>query len=108
MAEAQAIAHLGHWILDQKTQSLSCSDEFFRLFGHPPQSFKPTMSDFYRQVHPDDQERIRDLFGSLQERALSYDYRIVRTDGAVRFMRGTTPVPKSNTLPVEMNRSVLM
>ena len=89
MAEAQAIAHLGHWILDQKTQSLSCSDEFFRLFGHPPQSFKPTMSDFYRQVHPDDQERIRDLFGSLQERALSYDYRIVRTDGAVRFMRGT-------------------
>lgn len=89
MAEAQAIAHLGHWILDQQTRILSCSDEFFRLFGHPPQSFQPTMDDFYRQIHPDDRERIREMFGNLAERALTYDYRIIRTDGAVRYMRGT-------------------
>ncbi|MBC6903997.1 PAS domain S-box protein [Saccharophagus sp. K07] len=89
MAEAQAIAHLGHWILDQNTQTLSCSDEFFRLFGHPPQSFQPTVDDFYRQIHPEDQERIRQMFDNLAERALSYEYRIIRTDGAVRYMRGT-------------------
>lgn len=89
MAEAQAIAHLGHWILDRKTQLLNCSDEFFRLFGHPPQSYQPTLADFFRQIHPEDRERIRALFGALQSRALAHEYRIVRTDGAVRFMRGT-------------------
>jgi len=89
MAEAQAIAHLGHWILDRKTQLLSCSDEFFRLFGHPPQSFRPTLADFFRQIHPDDRERISALVGALQGNALAHEYRIVRTDGAVRYMRGT-------------------
>lgn len=89
MAEAQAIAHLGHWILDQQTHALSCSDEFFRLFGHPPQSFQPTLQDFYRQVHPDDRERIRQIFGNLSEKALTHDYRIIRTDGELRYMRGT-------------------
>lgn len=89
MAEAQAIAHLGHWILDQQTQTLSCSDEFFRLFGHPPQSFQPTLQDFYRQVHPDDRDRIRQIFSNLREKALTHDYRIIRTDGELRYMRGT-------------------
>lgn len=89
MAEAQAIAHLGHWILDRKTQLLSCSDEFFRLFGHPPQSFQPTLADFFRQLHPEDRERVGALLSTLQERALAHEYRIVRTDGAVRYMRGT-------------------
>lgn len=89
MAEAQAIAHLGHWILDQQNQTLSCSDEFFRLFGHPPQSFQPTLPDFYRQVHPDDRDRIRQIFSNLKEKALTHDYRIIRTDGELRYMRGT-------------------
>lgn len=89
MAEAQAIAHLGHWILDQQTQALNCSDEFFRLFGHPPQSFQPTLQDFYRQVHPDDRDRIHQIFSNLREKALTHDYRIIRTDGELRYMRGT-------------------
>jgi PAS domain S-box-containing protein len=89
MAEAQAIAHLGHWILDQKTQILSCSDEFFRLFGHPPQSFQPTLQDFFQQVHPDDRERIHQIFSKLTQRALTHEYRIIRRDGELRYMRGT-------------------
>lgn len=89
MAEAQAIAHLGHWILDQQTQTLSCSDEFFRLFGHPPQSFQPTLQDFYHQVHPDDRDRIQQIFSNLKEKALTHEYRIIRTDGELRYMRGT-------------------
>jgi PAS domain S-box len=89
MAEAQAIAHLGHWILDQNTQTLSCSDEFFRLFGHPPQSFQPTLQDFFQQVHPDDRERIHQIFNKLTQRALTHEYRIIRRDGELRYMRGT-------------------
>lgn len=89
MAEAQAIAHLGHWILDQQSQTLNCSDEFFRLFGHPPQSFQLTLQDFYRQVHPDDRERIQLIFSNLKEKAQSHEYRIIRTDGELRYLRGT-------------------
>jgi PAS domain S-box-containing protein len=89
MAEAQAIAHLGHWIFDHQKQTFSCSDEFFRLFGHPPQSFAPSLRDFYRQIHPEDQQRIRILFNNLRERTLTHEYRIIRADGSLRYMRGT-------------------
>jgi|GEM_PF-1753468 PAS domain S-box-containing protein len=89
MAEAQAIAHLGHWILDRSTQLLNCSDEFFRLLGHPPQSFRPTLKNFLQQIHPEDQAHFRDLLAALQDRALAQEFRIVRTDGAVRYLRGT-------------------
>lgn len=89
MAEAQAIAHMGHWIMDNQTQMLSCSDEFYRLHGHPPQSFPPDIHAFVRQIHPGDRERIKDVLNHLDEKPHSEDYRIIRPDGQIRYMRGT-------------------
>lgn len=89
MAEAQAIAHMGHWIMDNQTRTLTCSDEFYRLHGHRPQSFPPDIRTFVRQIHPNDRERIKTLLNNLGERGHSEDYRIIRPDGEVRYIRGT-------------------
>lgn len=89
MAEAQAIARMGHWIMDSQTRTLTCSDEFYRLHGHQPQSFTPDIRIFVNQIHPADRERIKNVLNNLGERAHSEDYRIIHPDGEVRYMRGT-------------------
>lgn len=89
MAEAQGIAHMGHWIMDNQTRTFSASDEFYRLHGHAPQAFPAEIRPFVQQIHPDDRERIKEILNNLDQQPRSEDYRIIRPDGQVRYMRGT-------------------
>src|SRR5271166_1654204 len=43
LAEAQAIAHVGNWEIDQRTGRVSWSDEVFRIFGVDPRTFIPSL-----------------------------------------------------------------
>ena len=50
--EAQAIAHIGSWAWDAATDSISCSDEWYRIFGVEPQSRRIDLGTFLRLIHP--------------------------------------------------------
>lgn len=89
MAEAQAIAHMGHWVLDYSNKQLVASDEFFRLHGYEPQGFVPHVRDFTSLIHPDDKPRIREKLKTSQTKAFTEEYRLIKTDGEVRHMRAT-------------------
>lgn len=89
MAEAQAIAHMGHWMMNYRDKSFSCSDEFYRIYGHQPGSFPADVRKFYKQIHPDDRKRIFDLLSEVRRRPISDYYRIIRPDGQIRYLRGT-------------------
>lgn len=89
MAEAQAISHMGHWVKNYRDNSFCCSDELYRIYGHPPHAFPPNERTFNKQIHPDDKERIYKLLKEVRHRPISDDYRIVRPDGEVRYLRGT-------------------
>ncbi len=89
LAQAQAIAHMGHWLLDCKTQKLLCSDEFYRLLGHPPQQRQFDQQAFIQHVHPDDHALVEHLLISAREKSFTNEFRIIRLDEEHRFMRGT-------------------
>ncbi len=89
LAQAQAIAHMGHWLLDCKTQKLLCSDEFYRLLGHPPQQRQFDQQAFVQHVHPDDHALVEHLLISAREKSFTNEFRIIRLDEEHRFMRGT-------------------
>lgn len=89
MAEAQALAHMGHWVLDYQTKTFTCSDEFYRIYGHQPGDLPAKLKHFNRQIHPDDQERISASLSVVRERAITENYRIIRADGALRYIRGS-------------------
>lgn len=89
MAEAQAIAHMGHWIMDYRTKTFSCSDEFYRLYGHPPRAFAPSIRPFMEQVHPDDRAHLEQVLTRAKEITITENYRILRPDGQLRYIRGT-------------------
>ncbi len=54
LKEAQAIAHIGYWKLDPRTQAVEGSDELFRILGLSRK--KTTLDVFIDVVHPDDRE----------------------------------------------------
>src|SRR6185503_13732601 len=54
---AQRVGRVGSWEVDLIKQTLSWSDETFRIFGRDAQTFVPTHDAFYANVHPDDRQR---------------------------------------------------
>ena len=87
LEEAQTLAKLGHWTADFSNGELQWSDEVFRIFGHEPASFTPSIEAFHRAVHPDDLEQINESQRRAAETGIQdIVHRIVRPDGALRYV----------------------
>jgi PAS domain S-box-containing protein len=93
LAEAQRLTHTGSWAFDPSAgKVVYWSDEMFRIYGRDPrQKSLPTYDELLGFVHPDD----RDGFTKRVERGLRekaeiiFDYRIVMTDGTVKYLHST-------------------
>ncbi|MDP2144149.1 MAG: PAS domain S-box protein [Gallionella sp.] len=87
LEEAQVQAHLGNWEADMLSGELYWSEEIFRIFGHDPESFKPSVDAFISAVHPDDVGKVRESERRAEQTG-SHDvvHRIVRPDGEVRYV----------------------
>lgn len=90
LSRTEAIANLGSWELDLTSNRLIWSDEVFRIFGQPPQSFAATYEAFLALVHPDDRAALDAAYkNSLHAGGEAYqmEHRVVRADtGAVRWV----------------------
>ncbi len=88
LKEAQHIAGVGSWQLDLKTKVVTWSDEHFYIFGLDPQMFGASYETYLGCLHPEDREMVMALTSaSLRDKTFkSYDHRIIRPDGTVRFV----------------------
>ncbi|RPI94674.1 MAG: PAS domain S-box protein, partial [Chloroflexi bacterium] len=90
LSRAQEIAHLGSWELDVVNNSLTWSDEVYRIFGLQPQEFEATYEAFLEFVHPDDRAAVDAAYSdSIRDGRDSYEieHRIVKhTSGDVRIV----------------------
>ena len=88
LEEAQEIAHIGSWEWDLETGVVTVSSEHWRIFGYEPDASPWTYRRYLQAIHPDDRDRVRRALerslGRLEDTSL--DYRIVRPDGAERFV----------------------
>uniref|UniRef100_A0ACD5GQE3 PAS domain-containing protein n=1 Tax=Desertifilum tharense IPPAS B-1220 TaxID=1781255 RepID=A0ACD5GQE3_9CYAN len=84
LAEAQAISHLGSWELTLATQTMTGSDEFFRILSIDPQIQSFTYLNFVEYIHPDERQTwVTSIERALTQRSTyELDFRIVRTDAA--------------------------
>jgi two-component system cell cycle sensor histidine kinase/response regulator CckA len=81
--------HEVFWLVDpQENQLLYVSPAYETIWGRSCQSLYASPRDWMMAVHPEDQERIHEAARTKQAAGL-YDeeYRIVRPDGAVRWIR---------------------
>ncbi len=78
------------WMTDpQTTQLLYISPAFERVWGRPCQTLYENPRSFMDAVHPDDRERVRIAVLENQSRGEQTDkeYRVVRPDGSIRWVR---------------------
>ncbi len=81
-------AGAGLWNLDVASGDAACSDGYCRLYGLDPAGpGHRTTEEWLAQVHHEDRERARSAVeASFAEGGYFCEYRIVRTDGAVRWL----------------------
>ena len=90
LQEAQRIARLGSWTWDLQADVTTWSTVKHDIFGLPPTE-EVTYETFMSCVHPDDRARVRafeaEVRGPEGPDVGEIDYRIVRPDGEVCFIR---------------------
>jgi PAS domain S-box-containing protein len=88
LARAQQVANIGSFERDFRTGTIFWSDNLYAVFGVGKASFSPTLENVLALIHPDDHERYaayrRAFFSDFGRQ--TFDYRIVRPDGAVRYI----------------------
>ena len=87
LAEAQRIAHLGHWELDLVHDELHWSAEIFRIFDVRREEFGATLDAFRKYVHSEDLEMVdRRGQAAIRGEPTSFEHRIVRPGGEIRVV----------------------
>jgi PAS domain S-box-containing protein len=89
LAEAQRLSHIGSWVWDRTSGTVSWSAEMFRLFDLDPQDGPPSREVIDRRLHPDDRERVHSVRASVvrEKVDLEHEYRILLPDGTLRHVQ---------------------
>lgn len=84
--QAQHLAHMGNIHINLQTEKVDWSDETYRILGVSRETFVPSMENYLRMVHPDDQATVLQLQGQVRQglNPEPMEYRIIRPDGSVR------------------------
>ena len=82
------MAQIGNWILDAQTNALHWSDEVYRIFGLPPQSFIATYDAFLDAIHPEDRQMVHAAYIQSLENKTPYEitHRILTSEGSIKFV----------------------
>lgn len=88
LAEAQRMAHLGHWEQDIATGKLSCSNEVYRIYEMDQHHFSGTQDALLKRIHPEDVNTVSAAYAdSLNDHSPhQIEYRIVTSDGRIKHV----------------------
>lgn len=83
-------AHIGHWDLNLLTLASHRSVQHDQVFGYAKLQPDWTYEKFLSHVHPEDRERVDGLYqaGVAARSAWDFECRIIRADGALRWIWG--------------------
>ena len=91
LADSQAIAHVGSWMVDIASGQVTWSDESFRLYGLPPRPGELlTFDRFVELLHPDDRPRMHDWSAACLagQPMPDLEFRTSPIDGVSRWLLG--------------------
>ncbi|HEX7636605.1 MAG TPA: PAS domain-containing protein [Noviherbaspirillum sp.] len=92
---SQAYARFGIWDWDMRSGVTHLSEQIAPLFGYREETLRTTREHFLNVVHPRDRQRVADAISACAgcdarddgRDGFDIEYRIVRADGEVRWMR---------------------
>jgi PAS domain S-box-containing protein len=88
LAEGQRLGRSGSWAFSAGGFAY-WSSQLFEIHGLPPRAKAPAIAEYLALVHPEDREYVAKKFRRLQDAPATFDHmtRIVRADGAIRYVR---------------------
>lgn len=85
--QAQRLGQFGSFERDLSSDTITWSDEMYRIHGLDPASGMD-LREARKQIVPDDREKVTQAFETAILTGLAdVEYRIVRTDGALRYVK---------------------
>jgi hypothetical protein len=89
LAVAQSIAQIGSWEWDIASDTLTWSDQLYRIYNVTPDDFEATYAAFLDFIHPEDRPQVEDGVASVFSGAdaFEYDVRVIPRGGQVRWVR---------------------
>ncbi|HEY7335968.1 MAG TPA: PAS domain S-box protein [Bryobacteraceae bacterium] len=93
---AQRLANVGSWERHLESHASVWSEEMFHILGIKPDE-PPSFPLFMSRVHPEDQEKVSVAARDILSGTVPGEYRIVRPDGQVRFVRTVSEVVRNNS-----------
>ncbi len=89
LAEGQRLGHTGSWAFNPSGFFDYWSRELFQIYGLDPQKGAPTLEQYLATIHPHDRDFMAETVKSMCEQGSGCDVkkRIIRPDGAVRYVR---------------------
>ena len=86
--QAERVSKIGSMMRDFHAQTTRWSDEMYRIFGVTRDNFVPDTHTFLAHVHPEDRDRVMASIAASEQGVESepYEFRIIRPDGAVRWV----------------------
>jgi len=90
LAEAQRLSHTGTVVLNA-TSPVYLSEESYRIWGLDPLDGLPDRETLLQRIHPDDRDRVDGETQAALRQKIDYvlEFRIVRPDGAVKYLEAT-------------------
>jgi PAS domain S-box-containing protein len=87
LAEAQRLANVGGWDWDLRSNTVTWSEELYRIFGLPTGQIK-VAGDAMSFIHPEDRDLVRSTRESAvrNKKSYSFHYRVLRPDGEERIV----------------------
>jgi PAS domain S-box-containing protein len=93
LVKSLQLAHLGSWEWDIPAHKITWSPEIYRIYDIDPQA-QLNYDELMERVHPEDRDYyktvVRDWTKNRQ--GSSFEYRILCSDGSIRFVHGETEV----------------
>lgn len=85
---AQALAKIGNWELDLRTDELYWSDQIYNIFEIDPNNFKASYESFLELIHPEDKKLFNDLYMHSLQTGEKYivQHRLMMKDGRVKYV----------------------
>lgn len=85
--QAQALAKVGNWSWDIASDTITWSDELFRMFGIEPKE-SLSFEEYTACLHPDDREHVLAVISNAMKthQSFSMEHRLIHKDGEVRYV----------------------
>jgi two-component system cell cycle sensor histidine kinase/response regulator CckA len=103
LAEAQSIAGLGSWDRDLKNDTVTWSDELYRIYGFDASRPPPTREELGQHIHPEDRDLVAEAIESRDgQDSFEFDFRFVRPSGAIRTIHARGRIVREGGVRVRL------